>query len=560
MKKLLTAALTAALIFGGFLCHNGVVLGRPLPPPREGNDWSTNPSSIPSPEPDLVPQYMRQHPCLVADMASTPDNPADPDNPALIRAAWVWAYDFAGPATNLQVGPGGSLWGDTWGYVLRGDEGQPEQPRRVGGARLPMAVAGFSDMEKLSEFLRGTLGWVPVVYGQTERMYKKTDPAIDVEDAPLPDGPGGVLLALPPALYDRMLSLGYEEYRVGEHRFLKLGTGKDARVAEGFHRMSYTAVMRDGSHADVTKLDPGRYGDIKGEFPKDNWKYAATAPPGWDAAAPRPDFPGFYRAPQTWHPALAGDWPGTVPGTVSFVLMWPMDWDIQGPAEVRGRPGAEVEVPLQVTNRAGRAGEARLSWLWEGDPSSRAPVPGGESLHLGPGESATVALKVRMPDRQRNAWFGVNTPPRGFSELERDYTNNIWVTRLVPETVDLAVGITAVERAWTGLMFYATARYVNKTDTPVDTVGTFKVWGGTDSFSDRHAFHLGPYGRKEYLYEVMCTEPGKIWLRCEVNPGRDKPPGELRWDNNSVTAEIPVEYIPTRVGDHQSRIKVNLVK
>ncbi|MEW5934288.1 MAG: hypothetical protein AB1816_11975, partial [Bacillota bacterium] len=152
----------------------------------------------PSPDPVNVPVYLRQVPALVYDTATD-------------RAAWVWSYSFGGPATGLVQDPKGNLWGDSWSFVKRGDS-EEVPPLSPGVARLPVPGFDYATLRGVARAWAAQGLWVLPIYGQTGRMYKSSAPAVDWGGVPMPSGPEGVLDALPPSLYDRLLALGVWEY------------------------------------------------------------------------------------------------------------------------------------------------------------------------------------------------------------------------------------------------------------------------------------------------------------------------------------------------------------
>lgn len=486
----------------------------------------------PSPDPVNVPVYLRQVPAFVYDAATD-------------RAVWVWSYSFGGPATGLVQDPRGNLWGDSWSFVKRGNS-EEMPPLSPGVARLPVPGFDYATLRGVARAWAAQGLWVLPIYGQTGRMYKSSAPAVDWGGVPMPSGPEGVLDALPPSLYDRLLALGVWEYVDAEGgRWLRLGSGQ---VVSAYHRMSYTAVLKDGSHRDVTRLPLERWDDVVGEDPMDNYLHAASAPPWWDEPKPRPQKPGFYRAPQSWNPHLAKDWPQTTPGASILVIAGPSSWRLTAPAEVRAAPGTRVEIPLTVAN---------TGWREEPVPPVLVSGPGGtqliraEGVRLGPGEEAQVKVPLTMPSERGEAAFFLNPPwpvgdySPGLAQVEADYTDNAAATALVPQeperrdALDIALALVYPKKLWTGMAVKIWTECWVAQGPGVTTDVVFSVSGQTASKRvTLPAGNPGAVVRTEFWVEAF--EPGTLHLKAIVNPKRDPP--EIRYDNNVFEVDVPVDY------------------
>lgn len=547
--------LPASRRLAGFLLVCVLLLSL-LPMPvtaREKSGRYLDEYSPPAPDQKKAPWYFRRYAAAIIEFGEIPTGPAP-------TVTWVWAWAFSGPGLGtIDYG----RWGKTLSYikVLPEEPPAPELTHSTGMIAVPDTNNRLADILLVDQGLFATVPvTLPVgtVLGQVSGMTSILGTNLGVVvPLPVPTDPDQIAAGIGPRLAAKLEAVGLERYwnKLGD-LYLWVETPTN-RLLTGFHRMDYMAQLNRAPYRKhVLTLTRADLPAVVGTDINENYRFPATVPPNragtiWDPVTrSRPETTGFYRDATSWHPALANGLWWKIPGGVISVYVEPPDWAIRAEQEtVTGSPGDPQELVFIVTNLGSYENTAPLTWRWQGE-RDRRPVPGYERVTLGPGESVTVPLMVTVPSAARSVEMFVNLPPSGetvsLAQIEQTWDNNQAATEMRPDTADLAAVIQQhVSLLFAGQEYTYTARVTNSNARSVPTQLVWRVNGReqvrksvtvTGTLTDSYRFHM-PY----------VATGTRFTVEVEVNPDRNQPLNEPRWDNN-VSRSVVTAFRPDAGG------------
>ncbi|MDK2816269.1 MAG: hypothetical protein PWR22_898 [Moorella sp. (in: firmicutes)] len=265
-----------------------------------------------------------------------------------------------------------------------------------------------------------------------------------------------------------------------------------------------------------------------------NWQVAAQTSPNYDENAP--DGIGFYRG-KDWSDQLKNS-PASVPGFIGAVTPW-ANLKLEGPVEITGAPGEEIEGRYTVTNESSADLAPDLAVKREGGTylTAAADVP------VKAWDKTQVALKFKVEDKPYKVRVAVN-PFEGL--LESTYKDNYVDVTVKPIAPDMYVklldpGASEAEpgRAYTGTVVYGLAA-----DYPVPVKATLSLTNNgysvtaTDGtpLNDQVPVEFRPGEEKTFTFTWHGDENGNT-LVAKIHPVN--PPDDKDWNDNKDEKFVP---------------------